>query len=43
MEPNAKRVRSANFSNEEKLHCLHLIKKYKEVIESKKNWGDQLV
>jgi hypothetical protein len=45
MEPNAKRVRSANFSNEEKLQCLHLIKKYKEVIESKKtgaiNWSEK--
>ncbi|KAK9679385.1 Myb/SANT-like DNA-binding domain [Popillia japonica] len=32
---NEKRMRSANFSNEEKLLCLHLIKKYKHIIESK--------
>jgi hypothetical protein len=46
MKPNAKRVRSANFSNEEKLQCLHLIKKnIKKSLNLKKtgaiNWTEK--
>ncbi|KAI4466373.1 apontic [Holotrichia oblita] len=32
---NDKRARAANFSSEEKIQCLSLIKKYKNIIESK--------
>lgn len=35
LDKNEKRVRAANFSNEEKLMCLNIIKKYKHIIECK--------